>query len=135
MAFELLSGVDLNAASLLLRLGLGAVFVIHGYPKLKDGGKGTGQWLQSMGFPYGLGLFAGVIEFFGGIVVLLGLLTPIVAALFALWMVALIWVSVSKIKKKFVGGYELDVLLLILALSLVMIGGGVFSLDHLLLAL
>lgn len=132
MQFESLSGVDLNAASLLLRLGLGAVFVIHGYPKLKSRGNGAGQWLQSMGIPSGFGLFAGVVEFFGGIALLLGLLTPVVAVLFAAWIVALIWLNVVKVRKKFVGGYEFDVLLLIFVLALIAVGGGFYSLDHIL---
>lgn len=125
--------VNLNTTSLLLRLGLGSIFMIHGYPKLKNGGKGAGQWLHGMGIPYGFGLFAGVVEFFGGLALLIGLLTPIVAVLFALWMLSTTWLSVAKMKKKFVGGYELDVLLLILALALAVTGGGIFSLDHLLL--
>lgn len=133
MVFELFSGVDLNAASLLLRAGLGVIFVIHGYPKLKSGGKAAGQWLQSMGIPYGFGLFAGVVEFFGGIALLLGMLTPIVAVLSALWMLSTTWFAVAKMKKKFMGGYEIDVALLILAVVLALIGGGIFSIDHLLL--
>jgi len=132
--FNSLSTLGLDAASLILRLGLGAIFMIHGYPKLKDAGKGAGQWLRGMGIPYGFGLFAGVVEFFGGIALLLGLLTPVVAALFAVWMIALIWFNAFKVKRKLVGGYELDVVLLISVLALAAIGGGVLSLDHLLLA-
>jgi putative oxidoreductase len=132
MAFEWTPGAGLEAASLLIRLSLGAVFVIHGYPKLKGGGKTTGQWLQSIGIPYGFGLFAGIVEFFGGIALIAGLLTSVVAGLFALWMLALIWLSVAKIHKKFVGGYELDVLLFLFALGLTMLGAGTFSLNHLL---
>ena len=91
--------------------------------------------MQSIGIPYGLGPFAGVAELFGELAILLGLFTSVVAALFVLWMISLIWLNVYKIKKKFMGGYELDVVLLILALALVALGGGVFSLDHLLSAI
>jgi putative oxidoreductase len=85
-----------------------------------------------MGLPSGFGLFAGVVEFFGGIALLLGLLTPVVAVLFAAWIVALIWLNVVKVRKKFVGGYEFDVLLLIFVLALIAVGGGFYSLDHIL---
>jgi putative oxidoreductase len=70
--------------------------------------------------------------FFGGIAILLGIFTSIIAILFALWMLSTTWLSASKMKKKFVGGYELDVILLLASLALAAIGGGTFSIDHLL---
>jgi putative oxidoreductase len=132
MVFESIVGVGLDTASLLMRVALGAIFVIHGYPKLKSGGKDAGQWLKGMGIPPGFGLFAGVVEFFGGIALITGLFTSVVAGLFTLWMLALIWLSVVKVHKKFVGGYEFDVLLLLFSLALAIVGVGAFSLDHLL---
>jgi putative oxidoreductase len=131
LALQSILGVQTDLASIVLRLSLGGIFIIHGYPKLKDLGKQTGQWMKSIGFPAGLGLFAGIAEFFGGIAVVLGILTPIIAALFVLWTIGLVWVSIAKIKKKFAGGYELDLLLLAFSLVLLAIGGGIFSLDHL----
>jgi hypothetical protein len=49
-----------------------------------------------------------------------------------LWILSTTWLSVAKINKKFVGVYELDILLELAALSLPAIGGGAFSVDHLL---
>jgi putative oxidoreductase len=132
LVIESLVGTHASLASLLLRLMVGSTFIVHGYPKLKDGGKGAGGWLKSLGVPSGFGLFAGVVEFFGGVALLLGLFTPLIAALFGLWMLALVWLSVSKIKKKFVGGWELDFLLLVGSLAIGAVGSGAFSLDHLL---
>jgi putative oxidoreductase len=128
---ESILGPQIDVAALLLRLALGGVFIIHGYPKLKDLGKGTGQWLKSIGIPTSVGLVAGIVEFFGGIALVIGILTSIIAPLFVLWTAGLVWVSIAKIKKKFAGGYELDLLLFALALALVVIGGGVFSVDYL----
>jgi putative oxidoreductase len=133
LAFDPLFIGNLNTLSLLVRLTLGGIFVIHGYPKLRTGGKPAGEWLKSMGVPPGFGLFAGVVEFFGGIALILGILTSIVAGLFVLWMASLIWLSVTKIHKKFVGGYELDFLLLVFSLVLAAIGGGAFTAIRLLL--
>jgi putative oxidoreductase len=124
---------NLDAVSLLLRLALGGVFVVHGYPKLKNGGKQAGEWLKSMGVPSGFGLFAGIVEFFGGITLILGVFTSIIAGLFVLWMAALVWLSIAKIHKKFVGGYEIDALLLVFSLVLAAIGGGAFTATRLLL--
>ena len=132
MILQTLFGVHASLASLLLRLAIGVSFIIHGYPKLSANRKGVGDWLKTVGIPSGFALFAGIVEFFGGIVLLAGLLTPIVAVLAALWMVATTWLSVAKIKKKFAGGWEIDFLLLVLSLTLAALGGGVFSVDHLL---
>ena len=73
-----------------------------------------------------------MVEFFGGIAIILGLLTSIVAALSAIWMIATTWLSMTKIKKKYAGGYELDITLLLVSLALAAVGGGSFSLDYLL---
>jgi putative oxidoreductase len=94
--------------------------------------EGTGQWLSSIGLPAGFAALAGTVEFFGGLALLLGILTPIIAGLVALWMLSTTWLSVAKINKKFVGVYELDILLELAALALAAIGGGAFSVDHLL---
>jgi putative oxidoreductase len=131
--FTSLFGVGQDLAAFVLRIGLGIAFIVHGYPKLnKQARKGTGDWLKSMGIPAIFGSVAGVAEFFGGIALLIGFLTPIVAALFVIWMLALIWLSLAKIKKKFVGGWELDFLLLISSLALVSLGSGLLSVDRVL---
>ena len=81
--------------------------------------------------PTALVPFGGFVEFFGGLGLLVGLLTPIIAVLSAIWMLSTTWFSVVKVKKKFMGGYELDIVLLLGALALAFVGGGNFSLDHL----
>jgi putative oxidoreductase len=120
--------VDL--ASIILRLAIGSAFMIHGYPKLKKNEQGKG-WMKSMGLPVALIPFAGVVEFFGGLALILGILTPIIAFLAALWMLSTTWLSVTKIKKKYQGGLEVDITLLLAALALAFLGAGTFSIDHL----
>ncbi len=129
-------GVHLSVAALLLRLIIGAVFIMHGYPKFSTAQRKQGwEWLKSMGLPGGLILFAAVAEFFGGLALLLGILTQIIAVLFALFMLSTTWLSKVKMKKKFVGGYEVDVILLVASLALAALGAGAFSIDHLLLGI
>jgi putative oxidoreductase len=126
-------GVHISVAALILRLMIGVVFVIHGYPKLgAQQRKQGGDWMKSMGMPAVFIPLGGVVEFFGGLALLLGILTSIIAALFALWMLSTTWLSIAKMKKKFVGGYELDIVLLLASLALAALGGGIFSVDHLL---
>ena len=82
--------------------------------------------------PANMIVFAGVVELFGGLALILGLLTPIVALLSALWMLSTTWFASSKLKKKYVGGYELDITLLLAALAIAILGAGTYSLDRLL---
>ena len=121
--------VDL--ASITLRLAVGSAFMIHGYPKLGSQEQGK-NWMKSMGLPVAMIPFAGVVEFFGGLALILGILTPIIALLSALWMISTTWLSVTKIKKKYAGGLEVDLTLLLASLALTFLGGGTFSIDHLL---
>lgn len=128
-----LFGVHVSVAALLLRLIIGVVFVVHGYPKFSaEQRKQGGLWMKSLGLPSGLILFGAIVEFFGGVALLLGLLTQIIAVLFALWMLSTTWLAKGKMKKKFVGGYEVDIILLVASLALAAIGPGAFSLDHML---
>jgi putative oxidoreductase len=127
-----LFGIDTDFASLILRLALGSLFIIHGYPKLTSQRKMGEQWMKSQGMPTGMVLFGGVAEFFGGLGLLAGLLTPILAVLGALWMLSTTGFAKSKLKKKYAGGYELDITLFLAALAVALLGSGAFSLDHLL---
>ncbi len=126
-------GVNPNLASLILRLAVGSLFIVHGYPKLTSQGRRMGgEWMKSMGMSTRFILLGGVVEFFGGLGLILGLLTPIIAGLFVLWMLSTIWLARSKLKKKYMGGWELDVTLLVSSLAIAALGSGLFSLDHLL---
>ncbi len=131
MIQTLFTNIDLS--SLALRLAVGTLFIVHGYPKLTAAQRAQGgAWMKSMGMPAAIVPFGGVVEFFGGLALILGLLTPIVAALSALWMVSTTWFSISKVKKKYVGGYEIDITLFLAALALALLGSGIYSIDHLL---
>ena len=127
------SSVSSDLASLILRLAIGTLFIIHGYPKLTSAQrKQGGAWMKSVGMSATMVPLGGFVEFFGGIALILGLLTPIVAVLSALWMLSTTWFSISKVKKKYAGGYEIDVTLFLAALALALLGSGIFSIDHLL---
>ncbi|MBD3274250.1 MAG: DoxX family membrane protein [Candidatus Marinimicrobia bacterium] len=113
---------------LLLRIALGAVFIVHGYAKL-TGMDGTIGFFGKIGIPlpaFSAWLVA-LVEFLGGISVLLGIFTRISAGLIAIVMVvAMITV---KFAQGFSGGWEFDFVLFMMALALVIKGDGEFSLD------
>jgi putative oxidoreductase len=130
---QTLFGNSTDLPSLILRLAIGSAFLIHGYPKLTAAQrKQGGDFMKSMGMPPAMIPFGGIVEFFGGLALVLGLLTPIIAVLSALWMLSTTWFSISKIKKKYQGGLEVDITFLLASLALALLGSGIFSIDHLL---
>ena len=70
-------------ALLLLRLALGVIFAFHGYPKLFTHTQDAMQAFGHMGFPPYFAYIAGVLEFFGGCLLILGLFTRIAGLLLA----------------------------------------------------
>src|SRR6266705_5745531 len=122
-----------DAAALIGRVALGALFLAHGWPKIKDVKKPIG-FVKGTGWPGGaaFALLFTLLEFFGSLALIIGFLTQIVAVLFVLEMTATTIFSKTKLKKKFVLGYELDVAYAAFALVLAFLGPGAWSLDHLL---
>lgn len=138
-----LIGTHASLAALILRIVLGVIFVAHGYPKLfkEPGLKGVSGFLQTLKVPAPL-FFAyvvGIVEFFGGILVIIGLLTRPAVILIAINMLVAMWTLkfktglVSKVMEGgWVGGYELDLALFAMAIALAVLGAGAFSIDRLL---
>ncbi|HEV2225741.1 MAG TPA: DoxX family protein [Nitrososphaerales archaeon] len=123
---------------LILRLGVGAGLVLHGYPKAKGGRVQAGQWLKNMGIPHLAADLVTVLEFLGGVFLILGLLTPLVGLFFVVQFGSIIWMKKSKMHASFVSTeqgkptYEIDAVYLLLALVFLVLGAGSFSLDSLL---
>src|SRR5580658_7658830 len=84
-------------AMLALRVALGAVLIAHGWPKIKDL-KQNGKNFDGMGFRPGIfwGTVAAILEFFGGILIVLGLFTVPVAFFLAGQFVVIIFWKLSK---------------------------------------
>ncbi len=116
-------------APFILRVVLGLVFVAHGYPKLFGGFSQTVGFFDSIGVkPAKFWVFVvGAVEFFGGLALILGFATQLVAMLLAIDMLVAIWKV--KFRAGFVNGYEFDLLLLVIALSLMLTGAGAYAID------
>jgi putative oxidoreductase len=116
---------------LLLRCGLGFVFIYHGYPKLFGSTERFVESFQAIGLPAYFVYVAGIIEFFGGLAMALGLLTPVVGIILLLEMAVAMWKYNFNEGFYAVREYELPLILGLASLALAATGAGMFSLDHL----
>lgn len=122
---------------LLLRLGLAAIMLAHGYQKLFLQGGGSfgatqGGFAQmGVSYPQVAGVLIILLELAGGVAMVFGLLTVIVGLCYAAAMAVAIW-FVHLANGFFVseGGYELAGLTGVVALVLAISGAGRISLDR-----
>ena len=132
------SGVD----PLPIRIGAGIIFVAHGAQKLFGwfggyGLEGTAGWMTSIGLEPGwlMAALAGGAEFFGGLLLLLGLLVRPAGIVLAFTMlVAAIMVHLGNGLFMANNGYEYALALLVISVTLSIRGAGSFSLDRILQA-
>ncbi|MEU4606462.1 DoxX family protein [Kribbella sp. NPDC023972] len=119
---------------LLSRIGLGVVFIAHGWQKFQTNGLDrTAAGFEQMGVPAPTlsAYYATAIELLGGVALILGVLTPVVGVLLALDMVgALAFVHLSNGIFVANGGWELVGVLGLLSLTLAVVGAGRVSLDN-----
>jgi len=138
--------VYISIASLVLRIFVGALFIVHGLPKL------AGQWrkpmrdgMSQLGIPGLLFDLVGLLELLGGLALVIGFLTRIAAALLALEMIGTTILYITKLYKAplprgfaepmfkatkgYMFGWELDTVLLASCIAIVLIGPGIFSID------
>ncbi len=123
---------------LILRLTVGVTLAAHGVQKLFGwfGGPGldaTGQFFETIGFLPGRrhALMAGLAETGGGLLLALGLFTPIGAALICSVMLVALAVHIKNGFFAQNGGYEYTIVLGVAALSVAFTGPGSLSLDAL----
>ena len=122
---------------LLIRGILGVVFLFHGSQKLfglfgGGGINGTAGFFESLGLPLPTvsALMAGGTEFFGGALLILGLLTRPAAVGLAFTMAVAIWTAHRDAFAASAGGMEYALTLGVVALGLALLGPGPISADR-----
>lgn len=117
-------------ALLLLRLGVGGVFLSQGYLKLFAAPAKWLTWFPQHGFPSYFAYLAGGMEFFGGILLIVGLLTRIAGLFLAVEMaVAVFKVSLPHAGFHNVDGYGFPMMLGLASFTLAAVGAGLISAD------
>jgi putative oxidoreductase len=112
-----------------LRIVLGAVMIAHGYGKVFGGMSHYVQFFLGLGIPGWLAYVSALTEFFGGLLILLGVATRI-AGLFILCnlLVALWKVHLHQPLK---GGMEFPLSAAAIAFALIFFGSGPISVEWL----
>jgi putative oxidoreductase len=116
-------------ALLVLRIVLGVIMIGHGYSKVFGGLSHHVQFVSSLGLPGWLAYVSAVTEFFGGILVIAGLLTRCAS------IAILIDLGVAIVKVHWKngllgnGGYQFPLALAAIAFALVFFGGGPMAID------
>ena len=128
------AGLSANAtlAPFLLRVGLGAVFVAHAYAKLFVLTlPGTVRFFQAHGFPGWTAYLVFTLELVGGVALLLGVHTQLVAAvLIPVMLGALVphyangWMFTNN-----GGGWEYVAFLIVALVAQTLLGDGAFALS------
>jgi putative oxidoreductase len=124
---------DLGA--LIGRVGLGVIFIAHGYQKFAQWGiGGTTASFTKMGIPAPAlsAWYAAIVEVAGGAALVVGFALPVVGILLAMDMAgALVFVHAGHGFFSNSGGYEFVLALAVASLA-VGFNGGAFALDRLL---
>jgi putative oxidoreductase len=123
---------------LILRLVIGGMFIYHGAPKL-FGGAEKWEWLGSQMSNLGInftpvlwGFAASLAEFFGGILLVIGLLTPLaaLALTFNMFVATLFHFKAGQGMQ----GAAYAFTMMLTFLSMIFLGGGKYSIDYYLIS-
>ena len=112
-----------------LRASIGAIFIVHSLKKFDPAWQ---EWLVSVGIPPELQLPIALAEFIGGVLLVVGVLTRISAVVFSVILLGAIfhirWENGFFISQ---GGWEWDLVMLAVTLSIIVAGPGKVSIAHL----
>jgi len=112
-----------------LRASIGAIFIIHSLKKFDPSWQ---EWLISIGIPPEMQLPIALAELIGGILLLIGVLTRVTGAIFAVILLGAIfhirWENGFWISN---GGWEWDLVMLAVVLAIIAAGPGRISISHL----
>lgn len=113
-----------------LRAVLGTIFLVHSLKKFDPSWQG---WLvETAGLPPEMQLPIALAEFIGGIFLIVGIFTRITGIVFSIILLGAIF-HIRGIEEFFIskGGFEWDLMMLAVALTIIAAGPGRISISHL----
>ena len=111
-----------------IRVLTGIIFIAHGTPKLVNIPGTQHFFSHALGFPPEMAVIIALLEVIGGFAILIGILTRVAAGLVILEMIGII--LHIKLSKGFVGGFELEMLIMSICISLFITGPGRISVEY-----
>ena len=119
--------------ALVVRIWVGTNMMIHGYSKLRNMKQAAEETKQTLGIPVGATYTATILEFLGGLLLIIGLIVPIVGLFFAIFMIANVIMKKRRMNAAYIApgkaSYEIDITYLILSIILIVLGAGALSVD------
>lgn len=121
-----------DLALLLLRIGVGVIFVISGWGKL-TGIEGVQQFFGGVGIPMAavMAWVVALVEFAGGLMILVGYKVEVPGYLLAFVMLVAIFVLLGREDSGF-STIRLEIMLLLTSLSISILDTGKYSLEDML---
>jgi putative oxidoreductase len=123
-----------NVALLILRVALGVIMVSHGVPKVQKRVVLGKKWHDHYGVPPVTVLATGILQIVGGVALIIGLLTNLVALIMTFDMLAALYICIfnphhrepfnSVTPEK---GWDINLLLVASLVVLVLLSGGDWS--------
>lgn len=132
--FEQPSSNSINLALTFMRIGIGIIMILHGWPKITGGietWKFLGSAMGNLGIhflPVMWGFLAACTEFFGGIALTLGLGTRIAAIFLTIMMLVALVMHIKKGDPFTIYSHALA--LIVIFITFTFIGSGKYSLDN-----
>jgi len=125
------SGTLVNVGLLVIRVGIGIMFIVHGWPMISGGPASwapLGQAIGTVGIHFGYpfwGFMAAFAEFVGGIALILGLFTRFFSLLMLITMVVAVAVHLGKGDDVVIASHAIE--MAVVFLGLLFTGAGSFS--------
>lgn len=116
---------NLNIGLFIIRFAIGIVFLIHGIDKASDIGSVV-SFFTSIGLAPFMAYIVTGLEIIAGAAMIIGLYEQFAA--FLIVVIMLFAIYLVKYPQGFIGGYEFDLLLLLVALGIGLTGPGTYAL-------
>jgi len=122
--------------STIMRVVMGILFLAHGISKLQMGLGNVEAWFGSLGLPGLLAYGVAILELVGGVMLIIGLFTRYISALFTIMLIGAI--VTTKLSAGLLGhdqmvGYEMELSFMLVTLYLTVAASTPLSMDQVLL--